>query len=346
MQGQRQDLSGRTVEIEVAAVGPVVERDQGRQQAARPGLQPRLRQRRAQPRPEARVVDERPAHRLHVGGQRVCGRQARGHDRQLVRAGREARLGQETRPLRERRQRIALQGGRRQGRSRLELRCEGEEPADPLGHPRQRERRRPDGALDKGRQRRAQLLAGEQTRGLAIGARQPTKVLVQILEQDDPPGGRDRLRQGAIVGRRARPVEVHVEHDHRGAGGDQAVDQTGVDRARPAADRLGHAELFRRLPVQADHRGLGRRLEGAADREQPAQPEPLLDRRAERRHREQGPEPAGHHADRASLSQPHRGFDPIGRAGWCWSPQRQAPRLPAGIGDPAKPRQSFTPARW
>ena len=249
----------------------------------RPRLQPGLRQRRPQSRPEAQVLDERPAQRLHVGGQSVRRRQALGRDRQLALADRQPDAGQKARPIPQHRQRIQLQSDGRQSRSSLQGGREGEELTGPLGLPRQGKRRHAGRSQSEHWQRRAQLLAGEQTGGGAIRARQPAEILAQILEQDDPAGGRDRLSEGLIRRRRARSIEDHIERDDRSAGRDQTLDQPGVHGTRPLADLLGQAQLLRQLPIQADDHRRGRRRPRAAHGEQPAEPEALLDRHADRR---------------------------------------------------------------
>jgi hypothetical protein len=73
---------------------------------------------------------------------------------------------------------------------------------------------------------------------------------------------------------------------------------------RPSAGLLGQLELPGRVGVEADHERIGRRRQRAAQPEQPAKAEALLERAARRRQRKQRAEAADQDADRAGCGQP------------------------------------------
>ena len=85
-------------------------------------------------------------------------------------------------------------------------------------------------------------------------------------------------------------VEDQIEHHDRGVERDEPLDQAGMDAPRPVAQPRRQPELLGRAPIQTDHGDIGRRRDRAAGPEQPAQPEPLLERRAGRRQQSQRPE--------------------------------------------------------
>ena len=109
------------------------------------------------------------------------------------------------------------------------------ELADPARHLGQGERREPHGALGQSRQRRD---ARARSSAIAAPARPPRQAAVG--PRPDTPAARPGERLRPPSPRRGPPpascglVRITIEHDHRGAGLDQPLDQPGVDRSRPA----------------------------------------------------------------------------------------------------------------
>jgi hypothetical protein len=140
--------------------------------------------------------------------------------------------------------------------------------------------------------------------------------LVKLFHQHDPTGAIDGPRERSILISVTLLIEDHVEDDDRRTGFSQALDEARVEATGPFPDGVGIAEALAGFAIQADHHDVSWRGNGTAQPEQPAEPQPVLERSAERCQGQEGADARRRHTGPHSLRQPTHGCCRRARRRW------------------------------